>query len=134
MDIEVFTICDSASDYAGRLCLLGVFDAFMTPQVPYVHPHCTVAVRIRVAQVEQGDHRLTLHIVDDDGNMIAPPLEGGFNVVVPPNERSAKINLVLNLEGLQLNRYGHFEINFAVDGHAMGTVSFVVRQPQPLQP
>ena len=38
VDIEIFTLCDAAADYQGRLNILGVFDTIFAPQMPASHP------------------------------------------------------------------------------------------------
>ena len=97
MDLEVFTLCDAAADYQGRLSILGIFDTIFAASLPALHPQCSVALRIRFSKVEEGKHNLVLHIVDNDGNMIIPPLNGDFGIQLPGNDRHGTINLVLNL-------------------------------------
>jgi len=130
MHVEIFTLCDAAADYQGRLSILGVFDTIFAPQLPAAHPQCAVALRIRFSRVEAGRHRLTLHIVDDDANMVIPPLQGEFEIQLKPNDRQATANLVLNLQGLQLLKYGEYAVNLAIDGREEASVPFFVRQPE----
>jgi len=130
VNIDIFTLCDAAADYNGRLNILGVFDTIFTPQVPATHPFCAVAVRIRFTPIERGQHRLTLHIVDDDGNLVIPSLEGPFNVEIPNNAPMAAANLVLNLGMLRLPKIGEYAINLAIDGRQEASLPFFVR-PQP---
>jgi hypothetical protein len=132
VDIEVFTLCDSAADYNGRLCILGVFDAIMSPTLPAIHPQVAIAIRLRLEPVEQGEHSLILHIVDDDGNLVTPALDGRFAVAPAPGEHYAKINLVLNLQGLQFNRYGHHAVKLVIDGQKNAEIPFVIRNPTPV--
>jgi hypothetical protein len=46
MDVQVAVLCDSAVDYRGKLCILGTFDTIFTTQLPAVHPHCSIALRL----------------------------------------------------------------------------------------
>lgn len=130
MEIEVFTLCDAAADYQGRLSILGIFDTIFATSLPALHPQCSVALRIRFSKVEEGKHNLTLHIVDYDGNMIIPPLSGEFGVQLAGNDQLGAINLVLNLQGLSFNRYGEYAINLAIDNHELGSRPFWVKQPK----
>ena len=129
MDIEIFTLCDAAGDYQGRLNILGVFDTIFAPQMPARHPFCSVALRIRFQMTERGRRRLTLHIVDDDGKLVIPPIEGAFSVEMPAHSRLASANLVLNLGQLQFQDYGEYAINLAVDGRQEASLPFWVKQP-----
>jgi hypothetical protein len=129
MEIEVFTLCDAAADYLGRLSILGVFDTIFAANLPALHPQCAVALRIRFSKVEEGKHSLALHIVDNDGKMIIPPLNGEFGIQLTGNDRHGAINLVLNLQGLPFNRYGEYAINLAIDSHELDSLPFWVKQP-----
>ena len=129
MEREVFTLCDAAADYQGRLSILGIFDTIFAGQLPAVHPQCAVALRLRFTKIEAGKHTLTLHIVDSDGKLLGPPLNGEFTIQLNDNSRVGTINLVLNLQGLSFNNYGEYAINVAVDSHEIGSLTFWVRQP-----
>ncbi|MEK7441921.1 MAG: hypothetical protein AABZ78_14070 [Chloroflexota bacterium] len=130
MDLEVFTLCDAAADYQGRLSILGIFDTIFAASLPALHPQCSVALRIRFSKVEEGKHNLVLHIVDNDGNMIIPPLNGDFGIQLPGNDRHGTINLVLNLQGLSFNRYGEYAVNLAIDSNELDSLPFWVKQPK----
>ncbi len=129
MNIEIFTLCDAAADYQGRLSILGVFDTIFAPQLPAIHPYCSVALRMRFTKIESGSHKLTLHIVDDDGKMIIPALEGAFGVEMPSNSEIASANLVLNLGQLKFNNYGEYSINLAIDSREEASLPFWVKEP-----
>ena len=128
MDIEIFTLCDAAADYSGRLNILGVFDTVWVKQLPAIHPFCSVALRLRFEAIERGSHRLALHLVDNDGAMVVPPLEGEFGIDFPDNQQVGTINLVLNLGQLPLRRPGVHEVKLAVDGQVTGSVPFWVKE------
>jgi hypothetical protein len=116
MQIEACLICDSASDYQGKLCILGAFDTIWASQAPVVYPHCAVATRLRFQRSEEGKHSVRLVLIDQDGNAVLPPLQADANVVVPPGVESACANLVLGMMPLQLPRFGVYHMDLAVDG------------------
>ncbi|MBI3241331.1 MAG: hypothetical protein HYZ49_03460 [Chloroflexi bacterium] len=129
MDIEIFTLCDAAADYQGRLNILGVFDTIFASQMPAMHPFCSAALRMRFQMIERGQHSLTLHIVDDDGNLVVPAIEGAFSVEIPGNSQIASANLILNLGQLRFKNYGEYAINLAIDSRQEATLPFWVREP-----
>ena len=129
MEVEIFTLCDAAADYQGRLSILGVFDTIFTVNLPALHPHCAVALRIRFSKIEEGKHSLALHIVDNDGKMIIPPLNGEFGIQLAENDRHGAINLVLNLQGLSFNLYGEYAVNLAIDSLELKSLPFWVKRP-----
>jgi hypothetical protein len=129
MDIEVFTLCDAAADYQGRLSILGVFDTVFAVKMPAMHPFCSVALRMRFQMTEHGQHRLTLHIVNQDGEFVIPEIKGEFRVEPPPGSRVASANLVLNLGQLRIKDYGEYAVNLAIDGSQVATLPFWVKEP-----
>ncbi len=130
MDIEVFTLCDSAADYQGRLSILGIFDSIFATQLPATHPQCSVALRMRFKKTEAGNHALTLHIVDYDGKMVIPALNGQFTIQLEDKQTQGSVNLVLNLQNLIFRSYGRYDVNLAIDGREIGSLPFSVSQPK----
>jgi hypothetical protein len=127
MQVEILALCDAASDYQGRLCLLGAFDVIHAINFPATHPHCAIALRLRFARIENGNHTVRLHFVDDDGNMILPPLDGQITIACSDTVDSASTNLILGVQGLQLSRPGDYAINLAVDGRQVASIPLYVR-------
>ncbi len=127
MQVEILALCDAASDYQGRLCLLGAFDVIHAINFPATHPHCAIALRLRFARIENGSHGVRLHFVDDDGNMILPPLDGQITVNCADSIDSVSTNLILAVQGLQLKAPGNYAINLAVDGRQSATIPLYVR-------
>ena len=53
MNVELFVLCDAATDYQGKLNILGTFDAIRAKEMPVVYPLCTVALRMRFQKTEE---------------------------------------------------------------------------------
>src|SRR6266576_4905432 len=64
MNIQVAVLCDAATDDNGKLNLLGAFDTIKTPQLPAVHPQCSIALRVTFFSGDEGKHELQLNFVD----------------------------------------------------------------------
>lgn len=131
MDIEIFALCDAATDTYGKLSLLGAFDALMARELPVVHPLCAIALRIRFRRIESGEHRITLHLIDEDGQMIVPPMDGSIKVNVAPAESSAVANLILQLQNVRFEHAGQYAVNLAIDGRQAGSLPLMVRTAPP---
>lgn len=127
MQVEILALCDAASDYQGRLCLLGAFDVIHAINFPATHPHCAIALRLRFSRIEEGKHTVRLHFADEDGKLILPPLEGQIEIAFSESVDSASTNLILAVQGLQLSRPGEYAINLAVDGRQAATIPLYVR-------
>ena len=116
MEVEIFALCDAAADYAGRLTVLGVFDVFSYAKFPAVYPHCAVAVRVRFERIEEGNHRVRLNIVNEDGKFVIPALEGNLAIRLGEGLQSCCSNMVLGINGLKLEKPGRYSIDIAIDG------------------
>ncbi|MFO8102371.1 MAG: hypothetical protein R6U37_09465 [Dehalococcoidia bacterium] len=130
MDIEAFVLCDAATNYQGRLNILGTFDSIWVRQLPASHPHCAVALRLRFSRIEEGEHKVKINIIDEDGQSIAPPLNANANLVFKENsENSVATNLIMNVNGLKLEKYGNFAVDLAIDGRQEASLPLKVRKP-----
>ena len=128
MKIEVFSLCDAATADFGKLSMLGAFDAIWAKSVPTVHPQCAVALRIRFESIERGEHRITVNFVDSDGKHIIPPASGSIKVSFPDDNRSGSANMILNIQGLKLERFGEYSIDLAIDGRSEASLPLFVRE------
>lgn len=127
MDIEVFVICDAATDSAGKLNVLGAFDSLLARTVPVMHPQCTVALRMRFARVEEGDHKIKISLVDADGRPVVPDLDAGMHVQFRGPESSLAANMIMNLQRVQFKTAGEYSVNLAVDGRFERAIPLAVR-------
>ena len=116
MEIEVFALCDAATDYGGKLNILGAFDRIVARQFPVVHPHCAIALRVRFERIEEGEHPIRINIVDADGNSILPSVDGRIVVKFPDNIQSVCTNMVMNINGLKFESVGQYSIDLAING------------------
>ena len=127
MKIEAFLLCDAATDYQGKLNVLGAFDTIFSRKVPIVHPACAVAARIRFDYIEQGAHKIKINVINQDGKAVIPGLDGNLSVAGAGEGGSTAVNLVLNIHGLKLESYGEYRIDLAVDGRQEGSLPLYVR-------
>ncbi|MBL7131813.1 MAG: hypothetical protein ISS45_10530 [Candidatus Omnitrophica bacterium] len=128
MRVELFSLCDAATASAGKLNMLGAFDTIWTKKTPAVHPQCSVALRIRFDSIERGEHKIAVNFVDVDGRPLIPPAKGIINVNFPNEQRSDSANLILNIQGLKLEKYGEYSIDLAVDARQEASLPLYVRE------
>lgn len=128
MNVDVFVLCDAATEQQGKLNILGIFDTLVVRQLPFVLPHCAVAVRVRFTRIEQGAHRVRIHLMDEDGGLVVQPIEGGVQVAFREGDTTATVNMVLNFQGLRFERPGEFALELAVDGRQEASFPLYVRQ------
>jgi hypothetical protein len=116
MDIEVFALCDAATDSAGKLNILGVFDCINTRECPVVHPHCAIALRVRFERIEEGNHRIKINFVDADGKSVVQSVDGNIAVRFSGGAHSVCANFVVNVNQLEFQQPGQYSIDLAIDG------------------
>ena len=135
MEVEIFALCDAATDYGGKLNLLGTFDSIWAKQFPATHPHCSVALRVRFERIEEGDHRVRISIVDEDGKSIGPSIDGSIGVKFPSNSLSVCANMVLNITGMKFEKPGRYSVDLAIDNRHEKSLPLTVLLVEPkLQP
>jgi hypothetical protein len=125
--MEAFLLCDAATDQNGKLNVLGAFDNIFAKETPVRHRGCSIAARIRFSKIEAGDHSVEIFIVDADGNSIGPKLEGGISVRIGDNAPDAVVNLILNMQNLEFQRYGQYQIDLAIDGAVLASLPLHIR-------
>lgn len=128
MNIELFVLCDAATDQHGKLNILGAFDNISVRAVPFRHPACSIVSRTRFKKSEEGEHQIKISIIDVDGNSIGPKPEGKITVQVPDNLNSTTANLIINLQGLEFKQFGCYQIDFSIDGNIQATLPLNIRQ------
>ncbi|MEM8953463.1 MAG: hypothetical protein AAGD22_04850 [Verrucomicrobiota bacterium] len=116
MDIQVAALCDSASDYGGKLCVLGTFDTICAAKVPVVHPQCAIALRICVRPEDEGECQFQIAFIDMDGKHVMPPFQAKLEVKVPSDAMWVTRNLVMNIQRLKFKEAGHFSIDIMGNG------------------
>ena len=128
MDIEAFLLCDAATDTHGKLNVLGAFDNIFVKQLPAKHATCAIAARIRFTKSEQGEHKIKINVVNQDGEKIVPTLDGKIGVRIPDHTESVAVNLVLNLHQLEFKSIGRYSIDLSMDDKHIASLPLNVRQ------
>jgi len=131
MNVQIAVLCDAATDYAGKLNLLGTFDTVVTQQLPAVHPQCSVALRIVFSKVEEGPHKVKMNFVDEDGRFVMPSIDIPVDVMLPPEANFVARNFLINIQQLKFEKPGQYAIDIAVDGRQETSIPLQVKQVQP---
>src|SRR3954465_5262695 len=131
MKVEIFTLCDAATlDAGGKLNILGSFDRLNAREVPIVHPHCTLAIKLRFERVEEGQKRLRIAFVDQEGAAIMQNLDVTTEVRFQGNDPSATISVALNIQQLRLPKFDEYSIDLAVDGSQEASIPLFVKHAE----
>ena len=128
MKIELLALADFAADYGGKLSVVGIFDTIFARQMPAVHPHCCLAVKLRFDPDEVGQKQLRLSIRHDDGKPVLPTMEIPITVAMPPGSQSNTIQVVANIAGMKIEAFGEYSIDLELDGRHEGSTPLFARQ------
>ena len=128
MDIQVAVLCDAATDYKGKLNLLGTFNSIQTRDLPSNYPQCSIVLRVVFKRVEEGSHKLRINFVDEDGKFVMPSIELPFEVSVPENDSFAYRNFILNIQRLKFEKFGQHAVDIAIDGRQEASIPLEVKQ------
>ena len=127
MQIQVAVVCDAATENNGKLNLLGAFDSIQAHQLPAIHPHCSIALRMTFSKVEEGGHKLRFTLVDDDGKSVMPSIDLPFQVQVPDDSHFITANFIASIQQLRFERAGNYSIDVAIDGRQEVGIPLVVK-------
>ena len=128
MKVEVFCLCDAATDNRGKLNVLGTFDQIYAAKMPVVHPACAIALRLRFDKMEEGPHTVNLQLVDPDGRPVFQPMEGQVHPRMADEMDSVAVNLILNFQHVKFEAYADYQINLAIDGEGIASLPLRVRE------
>jgi hypothetical protein len=131
MNIQIAVLCDAATDYGGKLNILGTFDTILTSQLPAVHPQCSIALRIGFSKIEEGSHKLKINFVDEDGKLVMPSIDIPVDAAVPNELNFLVRNFVINIQQLKFENPGQYSIDVAMDGRHETSIPLLVRHKPP---
>jgi hypothetical protein len=127
MTIQVAVLCDAATEYNGKLNLLGTFDTICAPQMPSLHPQCSVATRIAFERNEEGLHRLAIHFVDEDGQPIMTATEVPVEVAFPADATFISRNFIVNIQQLKFDKVGLYSVDVILDDRRLCSIPLAVK-------
>lgn len=129
MVIEAFLLCDAATQGQGKLNVLGAFDSIFSKKMPVILSTCSITTRIRFEKIEDGDHPVKIHIINEDGKNIGPKPEGNISVKTGPGSDSTVTNVILNIQNLKFEEYGIYRIDLAIDDNIQASLPLRVAEP-----
>jgi len=127
--VELFCLCDAATEAGGKLNILGAFDRVWSKEVPAQVAQCAVAARVRFGREEEGVHQLRITFSDDDGALVIPALDSTIELRFAGGELTLPINLIVLLPQLKLPRIGDYTVDLALDATHVASLPLAVRRP-----
>jgi hypothetical protein len=132
MNIQVAVLCDAATEENGKLSLLGAFDTIYAPQMPAIHPQCAVALRLTFLPGDEGQRKLGLIFVNEDGHNIMPAIEMPVSVDLPDDAHFLTRNFIVNIQQLKFEAAGLYSVDIRFDDQSHSNIPLLIKQlPQP---
>jgi hypothetical protein len=131
MELQMAILCDAATDYGGRLSVLGTLDTIHTPQLPMIYPQCSIALRLIFSKVEEGLHKVRMNFVNEDGKPLVQHfqnIEIPVDVKLPDDSIFASRNVIVNIHQIKFDNSGHYSVDIALDGRQLVSIPLVVKQ------
>ncbi|MFO1440299.1 MAG: hypothetical protein U1F81_18400 [Verrucomicrobiaceae bacterium] len=129
MTLQSATVSDFASDYNGKLCVLGCFDTLCASAFPVVHPQCSLAVRLVFQPEDAGHHEFIVRCIDPTGAECMPPMPGpvevSFNSTFIP---FVSRNIIFTLQRVKFDRQGLYRWQVEYQGKTIATIPLRVTQ------
>lgn len=125
MTIELFSLCDGAFNYNGKLTIVGTLNGIAVPQLP-APIKVSLAMRMRVGREDVGEKKMLIRFVNPEGKNLPVELSVKLNIV-PTEEPESYITFAADIQGLPLEKEGHYRVNVSIDGKEIGDYPFNVQ-------
>ena len=129
MQVEIFTFCDAATDYEGRMSILGATDRFVAPYLPFRHNNSAVALRMRAVKGDEGQHIVHIALIDAE-RRAQLDVSGEIEFHLPPEALSGVVQMIVNMQGLDFLVEGEYTLLAEVDGRTVARTPLMVRVRQ----
>lgn len=126
MVTEVFVMCDGANDSHGKLNILGAFDMIVAGEFPFVHPHCTIALRLRYDHTDGQESVIRLVLQNAAGDTVLTSIDTTVKRAASTNP-TASANLIVNIHALRFEKPDDYSIMLQVDGMPAAIIPLYVR-------
>jgi hypothetical protein len=127
MNIQVAVLCDAATEDNGKLNLLGSFDTIYAPQLPAVHPQCSVALRVTFLSGDEGARQFRLNFVNADGRAIMPAIDIPVAVALPDDVHFITRNFIVNIQQLKFAEAGLYSVDVRLDDKSQASIPLSIK-------
>jgi hypothetical protein len=134
MNIDIFTYCDFAAFYSGRLCITGATDVLWAAQMPLKMSLGYIVVKGRFILADEGTHTIKTSLIDQDGKLIiSPPSTQAVVQFDKTKKNEIKTHYHIDqISNFSLPKYGEYSLELLFDGNEIASIPFCVL-PAPRQ-
>jgi hypothetical protein len=135
MQVDFAFICDYA-EATNKINALGIgFDTIVIAQAPGKHPTFFLVIQMRASVVEAGEKKFEVHLIDEDGKQVIPPVVGNFAIPRPPAGAESTGRIAVRFDNVEFPRFGAYSVHAIFEGHEMVRIPLrVAKAPTPPSP
>lgn len=126
MEIEIFTVCHSATVENDRVSINRILNGLEVEFVPIVDKSIFVVVRLRLERHEFGRHKFDFSLQSPSGEQIPPHFSGSFGVSLPADFPFGSHTRIFNMSQVEFTEFGVYQFRFSVDGAYVFHLPFIV--------
>lgn len=123
MTIELFTLCDGAYNYNGKLTIVGSLTSVSVGELP-AKLQMSIAMRIRVDAEEKGNCQLKIQFVNPDGTVI--PADLVINTELDSSEKISYLAIAATIQGLRIEQAGNHVVMVTIGDNIVGEYPFEI--------
>lgn len=131
MIIEMFCLCDAATDNAGKLNILGAYDTLFSATYPAKVASLIYAIRLRLSADESGEHRLQINCINYDGKSIVAPFSAVVNADLPSGSDAMAFNVIIVASNVVIPAPGKHRIDLLIDGRTSASLPLLAKTVSP---
>ena len=132
MRVTLAALADAANlSQEGKLNILGEFDTIYTPSVPTVWPLMVFVAKVKMELGEiEGRHTVSLRVVDQDMQLIAPLISGHVEWADRPAPGTEMAwPLILPIANAQFPDHGVYAFELRIDETLLTSLPLNIRPP-----
>ncbi len=130
MNVNIFTLCDSAQEYSGKMVIVGTFNTINVVSLPAIYPEFAIAAKISIDpeyKINKKEHLVKVYIKKSDSDVyFLPPLE--HKIKANNTLDYSDLNLIMRFNGLPINEEGRYVVTLEFDSIKVETNLFVKLQ------
>ncbi|MCL1615052.1 hypothetical protein M3090_01325 [Bacteroides sp. ET71] len=115
MKVDIFTLCDSAQEYGGKLIIVGTFNSIYAKEFPTLHPEFALVARVVFSENEKGVHKIDFSVKKNDENVYIMPPGQMTADTTNTKGKDAIINVVVKGNNIPIPSDGTYVVTLKVD-------------------
>ena len=115
MKVDIFTLCDSAQEYNGKLVIIGTFNGIYAKEFPTIHPEFALVARVIFSETEKGIHNFEFSIKKSDKEEFLLPIGKMTADNSDSKGKDTAVNVVVKGNNILIAEPGTYIVTLKVD-------------------